>query len=100
MIRHLCSPSISLLNLHMPLLFKFRYWNADALRSLCSIYLLDWILTTGYATVISGAFVAVLLANNLMVPVFMWKGKSIRRFMASSWLGRLHARTRVAEEVA
>ena len=66
----------------------------------CSIYLLDWILTTGYANVIAGAFVAVLLANNLMVPVFMWKGKSIRRFMAGSWLGRLHAKSTVEGEVA
>ena len=64
------------------------------------VYLLDWILSTGYASVISGAFVAVLLANNLMVPVFMWKGKAVRRFMAGSWLGHLHARTKKAEEVA
>jgi len=56
-------------------------------------YLLDWILTRGYAVVIAGIFGGVLLANNLAVVVFVLFGKSIRRFTARSWLGRLHQRT-------
>ena len=62
--------------------------------------LLTWILTTGYAKVIAGAFVAILLLNNIMVPIFMWKGKAIRRFMARTWLAKLHRRTTTAREVA
>lgn len=56
-------------------------------------YLLDWILARGYAVVISGIFGGVLLANNLMVVVFVLFGKRIRRWTAASWLGRLHQRT-------
>lgn len=56
-------------------------------------YLLDWILSRGYAVVISGIFGGVLLANNLMVFVFLFWGKGIRRWTAMSWLGRLHNRT-------
>ncbi|KAJ6111856.1 MFS transporter [Penicillium sp. IBT 18751x] len=56
-------------------------------------YLLDWILTRGYAVVIAGIFGGVLLANNLAVVVFVLFGKRIRRFTARSWLGRLHQRT-------
>lgn len=56
-------------------------------------YLLDWILARGYAVVISGIFGGVLLANNLMVVVFVVFGKRIRRWTAASWLGRLHRRT-------
>ena len=64
------------------------------------IYLLEWILETGYANVIAGAFTAVLLANNIMVPLFMWKGKAIRRFMASTWLAELHLKTATTGEIA
>ena len=56
--------------------------------------LLDWILKDGFATVIAGIFCAVLLVNNLMVIVFMIWGKRIRRYMAGSWLGQLHRKTR------
>ncbi|CAI7663547.1 unnamed protein product [Penicillium manginii] len=56
-------------------------------------YLLDWILSRGYAVVISGIFGGVLLVNNLMVIVFLVWGKRIRRWTALSWLGRLHNRT-------
>jgi TRAP-type uncharacterized transport system fused permease subunit len=56
-------------------------------------YLLDWILSRGYAVVISGIFGAVLLVNNLMVIVFILFGKRIRRWTAQSWLGKLHQRT-------
>ncbi|KAJ5909788.1 hypothetical protein N7504_004431 [Penicillium tannophilum] len=56
-------------------------------------YLLDWILNRGYAVVISGIFGGVLLANNLMVIVFVLFGKRIRIWTANSWLGRLHKRT-------
>ncbi|OTA98950.1 hypothetical protein M426DRAFT_27975 [Hypoxylon sp. CI-4A] len=53
---------------------------------------LDWVLETGYAAIIAGAFGGVFLANNLMLIVFMLKGKSIRRFMSTSWLAKLHGR--------
>lgn len=56
-------------------------------------YLLNWILENGYAVVISGIFCGVLLANNLMVIVFMIWGKRIRAWTSKSWLGRLHTRT-------
>lgn len=56
-------------------------------------YLLDWILSNGYAVVISGIFCGVLFANNLMVVVFLVWGKRIRKWTARSWLGRLHNRT-------
>ncbi len=55
--------------------------------------LLTWILESGYAKVIAGAFTAVLLANNLFLLLFMWKGKSIRVAVATSWLARLHRQT-------
>lgn len=55
--------------------------------------LLDWILKDGYATIIAGAFVGVLLANNLMVLVFMKWGKSIRVFTSKTKLGSWHKKT-------
>ncbi|KAI0435770.1 putative MFS transporter [Xylaria telfairii] len=53
---------------------------------------LDWILQSSYAAVISAGFGGVLLANNLFLVVFMIWGKNIRRFMSTSWLARLHGR--------
>ncbi|KAI1804822.1 MFS general substrate transporter [Daldinia bambusicola] len=44
---------------------------------------LDWVTQSGYATIIAGAFGGVFLANNLMVIVFMLRGKQIRRFMSN-----------------
>ena len=64
------------------------------------VNLLEWILTTGYAKVIAGAFTAVLLTNNLMLLVFMWKGKNIRRFYSGTWLARMHKDTVTSVEVA
>jgi hypothetical protein len=55
--------------------------------------LLDWILKDGYATVIAGIFCGVLLANNLVLIVFMLFGKRIRVFMSRTWLAKLHRRT-------
>lgn len=60
--------------------------------------LLNWILSTGYAKVIAGAFTAVLLLNNLVVLVFLAWGKKIRVLLANTWLTRLHARRVVAGE--
>lgn len=57
------------------------------------IYLLNWILTRGYAVVIAGIFCAILLVNNLMTIVFLIWGKKIRIWMARSWLARLHRST-------
>lgn len=64
------------------------------------IYLLNWILTRGYAVVIAGIFCSILLANNLMALVFLIWGKKIRIRMAKSWLARLHGRTATVGEVA
>lgn len=64
------------------------------------IYLLDWILERGYAVTISGIFAAVLLANNLVLVIFMVWGKRIRIFMNKTWLARLHKKTIKSVEVA
>ncbi|KAI0202562.1 putative MFS transporter [Astrocystis sublimbata] len=56
-----------------------------------SLKLLTWVMESGYGVVVSGIFGGVLLLNNLALLVFMLKGKSIRRFMASTWLARLHS---------
>lgn len=48
-------------------------------------------MESGYAVVISGIFGGVLLANNLVLLIFMLWGKGIRRFMSSTWLARLHS---------
>ncbi|KAI1760592.1 MFS general substrate transporter [Hypoxylon sp. FL1150] len=53
---------------------------------------LDWVMEKGYAAIIAGVFGGVFLANNLMLVVFMLWGKRIRRFMSTSWLGKLHGR--------
>lgn len=57
-----------------------------------SVNLLDWVLDTGYAVVISGIFCAVLVLNNFMLIVFMIWGKEIRKSMAGSWLAKFHGR--------
>jgi hypothetical protein len=59
---------------------------------------LNWILESGYAKIIAGAFTGVLLANNLALFVFMAWGKRIRIAMANTWLTRLHASSAVAGE--
>ncbi|KXX79836.1 Protein HOL1 [Madurella mycetomatis] len=61
-------------------------------------YLLNWIAKHGYATIIAGAFVPILMANNLMTFVFMIWGKKIRVATSRSWLARFHAKTVVAGE--
>ncbi|CZT07079.1 uncharacterized protein RAG0_12664 [Rhynchosporium agropyri] len=57
------------------------------------LHLLDWILDRGYAVVIGGIFVAVLLANNLALFIFVFAGKKIRIFTARSFVGRMHRKT-------
>lgn len=64
------------------------------------IYLLDWIIERGYAVTISGIFASVLLANNLVLLIFMFWGKKIRIFMSKTWLARLHRGTIKSVEVA
>ena len=61
--------------------------------------LLTWVLASGYAPVVAGAFGGILLANNLFLLVFMWKGKVIRVFWAKTWLARFHATTVEGVEV-
>lgn len=41
------------------------------------LYLLDWILLRGYAVVIGGIFVGVLLANNLALFIFYFLGRGL-----------------------
>ncbi|KAI1275724.1 putative MFS transporter [Xylaria sp. FL0933] len=53
--------------------------------------LLTWVMENGYAVVMSGIFGGVLLANNVMLLVFMFCGKRIRVFMSRTWLARLHS---------
>ena len=48
-------------------------------------YLLDWILSRGFAIVIAGIFGGVLLANNLAALIFMFWGKRIRVATSRSW---------------
>jgi hypothetical protein len=55
---------------------------------------LDWVLEYGYVVIISGIFTGVLLANNLVVIVFMIWGKQIRSAMSRTWLARLHRQSR------
>jgi hypothetical protein len=64
------------------------------------VNLLEWILKNGYIVVISGIFCGVLLANNLLLVVFMIWGKSIRKWTANSWLAKLHQRTATKGMVA
>ncbi|TRX88510.1 hypothetical protein FHL15_010625 [Xylaria flabelliformis] len=58
---------------------------------------LDWVMQSSYAAVISAGFGGILLANNLFLIVFMIWGKRIRRFMSTTWLARLHGRTTHSE---
>jgi MFS family permease len=60
--------------------------------------LLNWISHHGYATIIVGAFVPILVANNLMTFVFMIWGKRIRIATSKSWLAKFHAKTVVVGE--
>ncbi|KAK4900652.1 hypothetical protein LTR27_002368 [Elasticomyces elasticus] len=57
------------------------------------IYVLEWVIESGYVTIIAGVFCGVLFANNAFVFLFMWKGKSIRKWMAGTWLARWHRGT-------
>ncbi|KAL8393966.1 hypothetical protein RB595_003655 [Gaeumannomyces hyphopodioides] len=54
------------------------------------INLLEWVTTYGYAVMIAGVFMTLLLLNNLALIVFMVWGKRIRAFMARSWLAKVH----------
>ncbi len=57
------------------------------------IYVLDWVVQSGYVTIVAGIFCGVLFANNVFVFVFMAYGKRIRTFYAGTWLARWHKRT-------
>ncbi|KAK4235084.1 major facilitator superfamily domain-containing protein [Achaetomium macrosporum] len=52
--------------------------------------LLNWVLQHGYAVMIAGVFCAIVAANNLALIPFMVWGKGVRRFMAATWLARVH----------
>ncbi|OAA63521.1 Major facilitator superfamily domain, general substrate transporter [Niveomyces insectorum RCEF 264] len=57
---------------------------------------LTWVHTRSYAVIFGGVFTGVLAANNLVVLVFLFWGKPLRRAMARSWLARLHRQTHTA----
>lgn len=59
---------------------------------------LNWILDNGYAKIIAGAFVGVLLANNLALFVFWAWGKKIRVATSKTWLANVHKSSAVAGE--
>ncbi|KAK5949525.1 hypothetical protein OHC33_009518 [Knufia fluminis] len=56
---------------------------------------LNWILQSGYAKIICGAFTVTLFLNCVAVVPFMLFGKRIRVFTAGTWLARMHASTAV-----
>lgn len=60
-------------------------------------FLLEWILSRGYAIVISGIFCGVLLANNLALILFILFGKRIRIWWSRSWIAALHQKTVVVD---
>jgi hypothetical protein len=60
--------------------------------------ILDWIIQSGYVTIIAGVFCGVLAANDLLLLVFMFFGKRIRIAMSRTWLSRMHKKTHKAEE--
>ena len=53
---------------------------------------IEWVNQYGYATMIAGAYMAILLSITSVVIVFMIWGKRIRIFMHNSWIGQLHQR--------
>lgn len=60
--------------------------------------ILDWILESGYVTIIAGVFCGVLAANDLMLLVFMFFGKKIRIATSKTWLAQMHRQTHVVGE--
>lgn len=61
--------------------------------------LLDWVTQKGYAVMIAGVFGGLLLANNLALVGFMVRGKAARRYMAKTWLARVHRESLSVGEV-
>ena len=57
------------------------------------IYLLEWVIKDGYATIIAGVFCGVLFANNVLILPFQLYGKRIRKFYAGTWLSSMHRKT-------
>lgn len=54
------------------------------------INLIEWVRERGYAVMIAGVFMSLLLVNNLALLIFMFWGKRIRAFMARTWLAAVH----------
>ncbi len=51
---------------------------------------IKWITEYGYIKVVGGIFCGILAINNLAVLVFLVFGKSMRKWFAVTWLGKLH----------
>jgi hypothetical protein len=59
--------------------------------------ILEWILQSGYVTIIAGVFCGVLAANDLCLLIFMFFGKKIRIATSKTWLASMHRRTQTAD---
>lgn len=55
--------------------------------------ILDWVLQSGYAAIIAGAFTAVLCVDTFSVFIFYFFGKRIRTWTSKGALARLHQRS-------
>ena len=55
--------------------------------------ILDWIAQYGYVKVFAGIFTGVMTINNLAVVIFLVWGKDMRRWIAQTWLARMHRRS-------
>jgi polyferredoxin len=51
---------------------------------------IDWIIEKGYITMFAGIFCGVMVANNLVVFIFLVFGKSMRRYLGQTRLGKTH----------
>lgn len=51
---------------------------------------INWITENGYIKMFAGIFCGVLVANNLVVFIFLAFGKTMRRFFGQTRLGKMH----------
>ncbi|KAL6407414.1 hypothetical protein AUP68_10246 [Ilyonectria robusta] len=54
---------------------------------------LDWISEHGYITMFAGVFCGATLANNMAVFVFLYFGKSMRRWFGQTGLAKMHKKS-------
>jgi hypothetical protein len=51
---------------------------------------IDWIMKKGYVTIFAGVFCGVIVANNLVVFIFLIFGKTMRRYLGQTRLGKTY----------